>query len=89
MVHRLGFFDPGYSLDKARCAGAGPGCGSQSSVQVHGNTIETPRYRIELSNNKDDHAVTIIDKLTGNHKKAYVGGERPTDLPHTFPRRQC
>jgi len=75
MVQRVGFVDPGHFVEKARCAGAGPGCGSSSSVDVHGNTVETPRYRIELNNNKDDHAVTIIDKLTGDRKKAYVGGD--------------
>lgn len=48
-------------------------CAPGSSVQVHNNTVETQRYKILLTNNKDDHAVTIIDKLTG--KKAYVGGD--------------
>jgi len=74
MVLRIGF-DPGHSVETARCAGAGSGCSPQSSVQVNGNTIETPRYRIELNNNRDDHAVTVIDKLTGGSKKAYFGGD--------------
>lgn len=74
MNFRIGSDNPGYSLERARYGGGGP------VRVVDRNTIETPRYTIDLTNSRSDHAVTITDKLTGKCEKkpldqVFVGGD--------------
>jgi len=61
-----------FQIRDRRCDNDGANCGSRPTINVHGNTIETPRYKITASDT-DHGTIKVLDKLTG--KVTSVGGD--------------